>query len=151
MSTAVKIREKVVNVQRTPLTFRKPGELLLKTTFKKIHGPQAPKEMKDGTRLFHGTVPFLKMGVAILFQHQYLLQHSCGQNQIHSSQMYVSVRMCDHSKCIKLVCSCWLWLSVCPRHRLQGLSADGALNMGHKTAQNVTSSSQRADSWYRVS
>lgn len=48
--------------------------------FKKIHGPQAPKEMKDGTRLLHGTVPFLKMGVAVLFQHQYLLQHSCGQN-----------------------------------------------------------------------
>lgn len=69
MSTGVKIREKAVNVQRKPLTFRKPGELLLKTTLKKLHGTQAPKEMKDGTRLLHGTVPFLKMGVAILFQH----------------------------------------------------------------------------------
>lgn len=48
-------------------------------------------------------------------------------------------------KCIKVARCCWLWPSVCSNHRLQGLSADGALNTGHKTAQNVTSSSQRAE------
>lgn len=55
------------------------------------------------------------------------------------------------SKGIKAALCCWLWLSVCSDHRLQGLSADGALDMGHKTDQNVTSSSQRADSLDRVS
>lgn len=34
---------------------------------------------------------------------------------------------------------------MCSNHRLQGLSADKALNTGHKTDQNVTGSSQRAD------
>lgn len=54
-------------------------------------------------------------------------------------------------QCIKVTRLCWLWPSVLPGHRLQGLSADKTMSAGHKTERNVTSSSERADSGDRVS